>query len=139
MRGESARLLLCIALLALLADGCGEEASREGAEETAASPRAAPQLITEADSGESFTLALGSETRLRLSGKYVWSEPSVSGDAVELARVDYFQDPGFSEWTVPAVQLGTATIAAEGTPACAGQERCPDAPLRFGMEITVAP
>ena len=136
------RLAPCVValLLAVLADGCGEEASREGgAGETAPPPHTAPQTITEVDSGESFTLAPGSETRLRLSGKYSWSEPTVRGDAVELARVDYFQDPGFSEWTVRAVQPGTATIAARGTPACAGQERCPDAPLPFQVDITVAP
>jgi hypothetical protein len=124
----------------VLVNGCGEEASREGgAGETAPPPRAAPPTITEVDSGESFTLSLGSETSLRLSGAYVWSEPTVRGDAVELARVDYFRDPGFSEWTVLAVQPGTATIAARGTPACAGQKRCPDEPLRFQMEITVPP
>jgi hypothetical protein len=134
-------LVLCvIALLALLVDGCGEGASREGgAGETARPPRAAPRTITEVATGESFALAPGSETRLRLSGEYVWGEPTVRGDAVQLARVDYFQDPGFSEWTVLAVQPGTATIAARGTPACAGQQRCPDAPLRFQIEITVAP
>jgi predicted secreted protein len=133
------RVFVCVvALLALLLDGCGEEGSREGgAGETAPPPRAAPQTITEVDSGESFMLSAGSETRLRLSGEYVWSEPTVQGDAVELTRVDYFQDPGFSEWVVRAVQPGTATIAARG--ACAGQERCPDAPLRFQLEITVAP
>lgn len=135
------RLVPCVvALLAVLADGCGEETSREGGTgETAPPPRAAPETVTEVDSGESFTLSPGSETRLRLSGQYVWSEPTVRGDAVELARVDYFQDPGFSEWTVLAVRPGTATIAARGTPDCAGQERCPDGPLRFEIEITVAP
>lgn len=134
------RLVLCVvALLAVLVDaGCGEEEG--GAGETVSPPRAAaPQTITEVDSGESFTLAPGSETRLRLSGKYGWSEPTVRGEAVELARVDYFQDPGFSEWTVLAVQPGTATIAARGTPACAGQEPCPETPLRFQLGITVAP
>jgi predicted secreted protein len=135
------RVFVCaVALLALLLDGCGEEASREGgAGETSPRPRAAPQTITEADSGESFRLSADSETRLRLSGEYVWSEPSVHGNAVELTRVDYFRDPGFSEWAVRAVQPGTARIEARGTPACAGQERCPDAPLRFQVEITVAP
>jgi hypothetical protein len=135
------RLVLCaVALLAALAGGCGEEASPEGGTgEAAPPPDAAPQTITEIDSGESFTLSPGSETRLRLSGQYVWSEPTVRGDAVELARVDYFQDPGFSEWTAHAVRPGTATIAASGTPACAGQERCSDQPLRFQIEITVAP
>ena len=135
------RLVLCVvALLAVVAAGCGEEASREGgASETALPPRAAPRTITEVNSGKSFTLARGSGTRLQLSGKYSWSEPTVRGDAVELARVDYFQDPGFAEWMVLAVQPGTATIAANGSPACAGEERCPDAPLRFQIEITVAP
>jgi hypothetical protein len=133
------RLVLCVgALLAVLVDGCGEEGSREGgAGETTPAPRAAPETITEVDSGESFTLSAGSETRLRLSGEYVWSEPTVRGDAVELARVDYFQYPGFSEWAILAVQPGTATIAARGTPACAGQDRCPGAPLRFQVPITV--
>jgi len=134
------RLVCVVALLAVLVDGCGEDASREeGAWGTTPPPRAAPETITEVDGGESFALSPGSETRLRLSGQYVWSEPTVRGDAVELARVDYFQDPGFSEWTVLAVRAGTATIAARGTPACAGQERCPGEPLRFQVEITVAP
>ena len=135
------RLVLCVvALLAVLMDGCGDEGPREGgAGQTAPSPRAAPQTITEVDSGESFTLAAGSQRRLRLSGEYSWSEPTLRGDSVELARVDYFRDPGFSEWTVVAVRPGTATIAARGTPACAGQQRCPASPLGFQIEITVAP
>ena len=81
----------------------------------------------------------GSGTSLRLSGQYVWTEPTLDGDSVELARVDYFQDPGFSEWAVLAVQPGTATIAACGNPQCADQEPCPDGPLRFEIEITVEP
>jgi hypothetical protein len=138
----SMRLGLCaLALLAFLVDGCGEEASREEGTggRTSPPPVAAPQVITEADAGESFALTPGSETRLRLSGEYAWSEPAVDGVAVQLAPVDYFQDPGFSEWTVLAVQPGTATVAARGTPACAGQEGCPDEPLSFQVEITVAP
>jgi hypothetical protein len=63
----------------------------------------------------------------------------VRGDAVDLARVDYFQDPGFSDWAVLAVRPGTATISARGNPRRAGQERCPDEPLRFVIEITVVP
>jgi|Tabmets5t2r1_1033131.scaffolds.fasta_scaffold00588_4 predicted secreted protein len=132
------RLVLCLLLLTLVVDGCGEEAPREGGAGEAGPPTPAPSTITEADNGESFTLAPGSETSLRLSGKYVWREPTVRGDAVQLTRVDYFQDPGFSEWTVLAVEPGTATIAAHGTPDCAGQEPCPDEPLRFELELTVA-
>jgi len=136
-----ARLVFCaLALVAALGGGCGDEPSREGdAAETARPPRPAPQTITEADSGGSFTLDLGSETRLRLSGTYEWSEPTVRGKAVELTRVDYLQDPGFSEWTVVAARPGTARIATDGTPVCAGQKGCPDEPLRFQLELTVAP
>jgi len=107
------------------------------APETTPAPRPAPAMITESDSGDSVTLSAGSETRLQLSGDYVWSEPTVRGDAVELTPVDYLQDPGFSEWVILAVQPGTATIAADGTPACADEERCPAAPLPFMVQVTV--
>jgi hypothetical protein len=122
------RPALCIvALLAVFADGCGEEAAREPGASPAPTPRAAPRTITEADSGASFTLAPGAETSLRLSSDRTWSEPAVSGDAVELSRVDYFQDPGFSEWTVLAVSAGTASISSRGTPT-----------LQFQVKIVVA-
>jgi hypothetical protein len=130
---------LCVTVVAVLLTGCGEEASRDGDAGTTVPVRAAPRTITEAESGESFTLSRGAETTLRLSGDYAWSEPSVRGDAVELARVDYLQDPGFSEWTILAVRPGTATLTARGTPDCAGQERCPEKPLRFQTTITVPP
>jgi hypothetical protein len=51
----------------------------------------------EADSGKMFTLPPGSETSLRLSGEYARGEPTVRGDAVQLTRVVYVQDPGFLE------------------------------------------
>lgn len=124
------RLALCIyGLTAVLLAGCGEEAARERGPKMSA----APQRITEDHSGRSFVLAPGSETSLRLPGEYEWSDPAVRGDAVRLARVDYLQDPGFSEWTVLAVRPGTATVTASGTPAGAGR------PLRFRVEIAVAP
>jgi predicted secreted protein len=134
------RLVFCVAaLLPVLVNGCGgEEGPREGGAGETSTTASAPQVITEADSGGSFTLPRGSKTSLRLSGEYGWTEPTVEGAAVQLARVDYFQDPGFSEWAVVAVQPGKATIATRGTPACAAQG-CPDAPLRFRVELTVAP
>jgi hypothetical protein len=135
------RLTLCIlGLIAVLVEGCGEEASRDrgAGESNMPTARAAPRTITEADNGDSFALALGSETRLRLPGTHVWNEPAVRGEAVRLARVDYFQDPGFSEWTVQAVQPGRSTIAARGTPAT-GRQGSPNAPLEFQVDITVAP
>ena len=92
--------------------------------------RPAPAAITERDDGESFTLAPGAGISLRLSGDYAWSEPVVDGGAVELSRVDYFQDPGFSEWAVQAVGQGTASIRASGTAA-------QGPPLHFRVTIVV--
>jgi hypothetical protein len=124
------RLALCIyGLVAVLVAGCGEEPARE----QGAGMSPAPRTITEEHSGRSFALAPGSGTALRLPGEYEWGEPAVRGEAVRLARVDYLQDPGFSEWIVAAVRPGTATIAALGAPAGAGR------PLRFQVEIAVAP
>jgi hypothetical protein len=120
--------LLVVALVA-----CGGEnpVAGDGATEP-------PDAITAADSGETYTLAPGDETSLRLSGEYEWDEPAVSGDAVELSPVDYFQDPGFSEWLVRAARSGSATISSAGTPVCAGQHGCPDEPISFRVTITVA-
>jgi predicted secreted protein len=130
--------LLVLALLSALG-GCGDDALQEAdSGEAPAPPREAPGVITDADAGASFALSPGSETTLRLSGDYLWSEPLASGGAVQLVRVDYFQDPGFSEWVVQAVRPGTATVAAAGRPACAGEDGCPDEPARFEVTITVA-
>lgn len=137
--------LFALALLPTFA-ACGGGDGASPAGETAAStraqaeppPRQPPQVITEADTGATFSLPTGGETSMRLSSEYVWSEPAVDGGAVQLVPVDYLQDPGFSEWVVQGVAPGTATIVATGTPACAGQDGCPDAPLRFEVRITVA-
>jgi hypothetical protein len=135
------RELVCAAALvpALLA-ACGEDApvSDGGGESTtrAAPPEQAPQVISEADDGTTVRLPVGGETNLRLSSDYVWNEPGVRGDAVQLARVDYIQDPGFSEWVVMAIAPGKATIVAAGEPACSGQEGCDATALV--VEVTVS-
>jgi hypothetical protein len=118
-------------VVALVACGGEDPVAGDGATEP-------PDAITAADSGETYTLAPGDETSLRLSGEYEWEEPAVSGDAVELSPVDYFQDPGFSEWLVRAVRPGSAKISSTGMPACAGQHGCPDDPIEFQVTITVA-
>jgi hypothetical protein len=121
-----------LVVLALVACGGGEgPVAGDGQSES-------PEVITADASGETFTLAPGAETSLRLSSEYVWSEPALSGDAVELSPVNYLQDPGFSEWLLRAVDRGTVTISSLGTPACAGQHDCPDEQVRFQVTITVA-
>ena len=140
------RRLCLAALLLLLISGCGEEASREGGAtgssppppgQTPPSPPVAPTVITEVDSGETITLAPGAETPLRLSAEYLWGEPVVSGEVVELVRVDYFRDPGYYEWMVFAQQPGAATVAVHGDPVCRDPDGCPVEPLDLQVEIVV--
>jgi hypothetical protein len=132
--------LLALALVPLAA--CAQDEASGPAEEPASTgagqePLPSPQIITEADSGGTFSLPVGGETTLRLSSDWVWEEPVVEGDAVSLAVVNYIQDPGFSEWVVLGDRPGDATIAASGRAACAGQDGCADGPQDFQVRITV--
>ena len=113
----------------------GDPAAR--ASEPAPAPRESPQVLMEADSGATIALPTGGETNLRLSSDWVWEEPVVDGDAVQLAVVNYLQDPGFSEWVVMAVAPGEATITSSGVAACAGQDGCAVGPQDFQVRITV--
>jgi predicted secreted protein len=133
--------VLALVLLPLAACG-GDEASGPAEEPSPstgerAPPRQSPQVLTEADSGATIALPTGGETSLRLSSDWVWSEPVVDGDAVQLAVVNYIQDPGFSEWVVTAVEPGEATISSSGTAACAGQDGCAVGSRDFQVRITV--
>ena len=147
--GHSVRAVVRVAVLALvllpmLAACAGDEGSSPAEEPSGSTsadatppPRRSPQVLTEADSGATIALPTGGETNLRLSSDWVWEEPVVDGDAVQLAIVNYLQDPGFSEWVVMAVAPGEATITATGTAACAGQDGCADGPQDFQVRITV--
>jgi hypothetical protein len=132
------RIALLLVLPLLAACGGGEPGAGPTSSESEAPVPETGGAISATDSGRSYTLAPGDETSLRLSSEYVWSEPDVSSGAVVLSPVDYFQDPGFSEWLVRAAAPGTATISSVGEPACAGQHGCPDEPLRFRVTIIVA-
>jgi hypothetical protein len=131
-------VLRVVPLLVLALAACGGDGSSPPETDTGSAPAEAPEAITAEDSGRSLTVRTGAEVPLRLSSEYVWDEPTVEGDAVELQRVDYLQDPGFSEWIVLGVRPGTAAISSLGEPACAGQDGCPDEPVRFRVTITVA-
>jgi hypothetical protein len=131
-----ALLVVVLPLLASCGGGDSPAGSPTGEGDATAPATGGP--ITANDTGETFTLALGAETSLRLSSEYVWEEPAVDGDAVELSPVDYIQDPGFSEWLVRGARPGTATISSLGEPACDGEHGCPDEAVRFQVTITVA-
>jgi hypothetical protein len=130
---------LFVVVLSLVAScGGGDSPAGSPTGEGGAPAPETGRAITANDSGETFTLAPGAETSLRLSSEYVWEEPALDGDAVELSPVDYIQDPGFSEWLVRGARPGTVTISSLCEPACDGEHGCPDEAVRFQVTITVA-
>lgn len=96
---------------------------------TAASP------ITQARSGQTFHVAPHGALTLRLSERWLWTEPVAGSAAVELIPVDYFRDPGFREWRVVARRAGRATIRSTGRPACGA---CGDTARSFVVTVVVA-
>ena len=83
-------------------------------------PPSAPAVVTQAQSGKTYRLARGLDVALRLSGRWGWTAPRASGPGLELTPVEYFRDPGFSEWRVVATARGIYTIRSRGTPGCVG-------------------
>lgn len=89
----------------------------------AAAAQSSSLSINERDTGKTFTLKRTTSAALRLSGKWVWTEPKVRGRAVVLSPVDYRSDPGFKDWEITRRATGTAKITAYGRPNCDGCSR----------------
>jgi hypothetical protein len=90
--------------------------------------------MTEADSGRVYALTTGDKPHLRLSNRYVWEEPRVTGP-VTLTPVEYFRDPGYREWVISFDRPGQATIKSSGRPACTPGSVCPGAILAFTVTM----
>lgn len=108
------------------------------------SPSASPRptttrevrVLTERDSGAAVALAIGESVSLRLSHDWLWSTPQVEGSAVVLAPVEYFADPGYTEWSVEAVRPGKTVVRIEGSRQCPSTADCgPDAQLVYEFEV----
>lgn len=140
-----ARVLTLAALVAVTLGGsCGPSSPRGGgavrATSTLATPTTAadvPLVITEAESGRSFTLSAGQTARLRLSTTLVWSSPQVGGDAISLVPVASFAATGAQEWDVVAVRPGSARVTSTGTPNCPPAAPCPQLGRAFDVSVTV--
>jgi len=90
--------------------------------------------LTQASSGKTIHIAKGESITLRLTNSWHWSDPTVSSKAVVLTPVEYFVDPGFSEWTIDAHKRGSATITSFGRAGCV---RCALATRKFRVTIVV--
>lgn len=100
-------------------------------------PRTLPAVITESAGGKSFTMKRTTSAVLRLGNRWNWTQPRVRGGrAVELIRVNYESDPGFSEWKIVRRAGGKVRITAYGRlNSCAG---CATRPRSFSVKLNVA-
>ena len=108
-----------VAALAVSDGGGAPRSAPEGGPDASPAPgpvtaAPAPRILTLAHAGRTFRLAPDDAITLRLDGTNSWSEPTVSGAAVEAVRVAYVQDPGYAEWELRAARPGTATIESKG-------------------------
>lgn len=97
-------------------------------------PAAAPLVITAADSGKTFTVMSGTIARLRLSDRWRWTAPRVSGSVMRLVAVHYRTNPGYREWEIRPVASGQASIRSLGLPSC---RSCTLGERRFRVLILV--
>jgi hypothetical protein len=76
------------------------------------------RVLTLADHGKTVSLAAGDSVSVRLGGPWLWRDPVVDGGAIEVAQVNFFVDPGYSEWSVLGLQAGRATLQINGEANC---------------------
>ena len=94
-------------------------------------------VITERDSGKTFKFSQATQARLRLSNQYVWQVPRISGTAIALEPVQYFRDPGYTEWNIKVMAPGSARISSTGSPNCRPGTPCPATSRSFDVAIDV--
>lgn len=105
------------------------------------SPRPAGQLvITEADSGKTFTISRDTaDALLRLGDGWQWSQPEREGSSVELVQRQFVRDPGYAEWEIRPVSSGTTVVRSTGSLECHRAEPPCMAPNRlFEVRIVVS-
>jgi predicted secreted protein len=96
-------------------------------------------VISETDDGSSVALHQGDEVALRLASDWLWDEPQLSGDAIEITRVDHLVDPGYAEWRLAAATPGEVELTASGEPNCGDAGRCPERTVRIVIEVAGPP
>ena len=129
--GAAARLI-GVAAIALAAASCGAVPAAPATSGGTPGP-----VLTEADSGRTVSLPAGGRATLRLSDRHVWSEPRISGGAIRLTPAAPAAGSGQREWEISASGRGSATITAEGRPACTPGQLCPGAVLAFSLTVVV--
>ena len=102
-----------------------------------ATPPGVALVITQADSGQTVTLARGSTAELRLGNGLTWSNLSVAGGAVTIAPEALPTDAGYQGWRLTAVAPGSVVVTATGRQTCRAGELCAAFVVLFRVTINV--
>ena len=95
-------------------------------------------VITQADTGKTFTLPSGSVAELRLAGTFRWSAPQSTPAIVALAAETLPTGTGYEAWKITATGHGTAVIESTGSPICPPEHVCAQYVVLFRVILVVA-
>ncbi len=102
-----------------------------------AAPSGVAFVITQADTGKTFTLPAGSVAELRLVGSFRWSAPQASPAIVALAPEALPTGAGYEAWKITATGHGTAVIESTGSPVCPPGHVCAQYVVLFRVTLVV--
>ena len=102
-----------------------------------AAPSGVAFVITQADTGKTFTLPSGSVAELRLVGTFRWTAPQATPAIVALAPEALPTGAGYEAWKVTATGHGTAVIESTGSPICPPGHVCAQYVVLFRVTLVV--
>jgi hypothetical protein len=102
-----------------------------------AAPSGVAFVITQADTGKTFTLLSGSVAELRLVGTFRWTAPQATPAIVALAPEALSTGAGYEAWKITATGHGTAVIESTGSPICPPGHVCAQYVVLFRVTLVV--
>jgi hypothetical protein len=94
-------------------------------------------VITQADTGKTFTLTPGSAAELRLGGNLRWSPPQATPAIVSLTQEPVPTDAGYHAWKITTTGHGIVVIESTGAPICEPGHVCAQYVILFRAIIVV--
>jgi len=101
------------------------------------SPAGVAFVITQGDTGKTFTLPSGSVAELRLVGSFRWSAPQATPAIVALTPEALPTSAGYEAWKITATGHGTAVIESTGSPICPPGHVCAQYVVLFRVSLVV--
>jgi len=102
-----------------------------------APPAGVAVVITQADTGKTFTLNPGSAAELRLGGNLRWSPPQATPAIVALTQEPVPADAGYHAWKITTTGHGIAVVESTGAPICEPGHVCAQYVILFRAIIVV--